>query len=228
MASKISELTDDSGFIESNLYDYLLSVSLREPQVLTQLREETAQLPDGEMQIAPDQGQFMALLIKLMGVKRILEIGTFTGYSSLWMALALPSDGLILTCDISKEDTAIAQRYWQAAGMENKVDLHLAPALDTLNDLLNTGAAGTFDFVFIDADKVNYHHYYEKSLQLLRPGGLMAIDNVLWSGEVADPTADDPDTNALKALNLDLCQDDRIELSMLGIADGLTLALKKS
>lgn len=228
MASKISELTDDSGFIESNLYYYLLSVSLREPQVLTQLREETAQLPDGEMQIAPDQGQFMALLIKLMGVKRILEIGTFTGYSSLWMALALPADGQILTCDISEEDTAIAQRYWQAAGIANKVDLHLAPALDTLNDLLSTGAAGTFDFVFIDADKVNYHHYYEKSLTLLRPGGLMAIDNVLWSGEVADLTADDPETNALRALNLALCQDERIDLSMLGIADGLTLALKKS
>lgn len=228
MASKISELTDDSGFIESNLYDYLLSVSLREPQVLTQLREETAQLPDGEMQIAPDQGQFMALLIKLMGVKRILEIGTFTGYSSLWMALALPADGQILTCDISEEDTAIAQRYWQAAGIANKVDLHLAPALETLNDLLSTGAAGTFDFAFIDADKVNYHHYYEKSLALLRPGGLMAIDNVLWSGEVADLTADDPETNALRALNLALCQDERIDLSMLGIADGLTLALKKS
>ena len=170
----------------------------------------------------------MALLLRLMGAKKVLEIGTFMGYSALCMALALPPDGTVTACDVSEDYTAIARRYWQAAGVADKITLRLAPALDTLDALLATGQAGTFDFAFIDADKVNYRHYYEKSLALLRPGGLIAIDNVLWGGDVADPDiTDDPDTIALRNLNQTLHQDDRIDLSMLVIADGLTLALKR-
>ena len=220
-------MSNKTGKLHSHLYEYLLSVSLREPEILTQLRQETAQHPHGNMQIAPDQGQFMALLVKLMGAKKILEIGTFTGYSALWMALALPADGTLIACDVSEEYTAIAWRYWQAAGVATKIDLHIAPALDTLDKLLTTGQAGTFDFAFIDADKTNYHHYYEKCLDLLRPGGLMAIDNVIWGGAVADPDRTDSSTLALRSLNQALHQDQRIELSMLPIADGLTLALKR-
>ena len=170
----------------------------------------------------------MALLLQLMGAKKVLEIGTFMGYSALCMALALPPDGTVTACDVSEDYAAIARRYWQAAGVADKITLRLAPALDTLDALLATGQAGTFDFAFIDADKVNYRHYYEKSLALLRPGGLIAIDNVLWGGDVADPDiTDDPDTIALRNLNQTLHQDDRIDLSMLVIADGLTLALKR-
>ncbi|MBE7385574.1 MAG: class I SAM-dependent methyltransferase [Leptolyngbya sp. SIO1E4] len=220
-------MSTKTGKLHSHLYEYLLSVSLREPEILTQLRQETAQHPHGNMQIAPDQGQFMALLVKLMGAKKILEIGTFTGYSALWMALALPDDGTLIACDVNEDYTAIAQRYWQAAGVNAKIDLHIAPALDTLDRLLTTGQAGTFDFAFIDADKTNYPPYYEKSLDLLRPGGLMAIDNVIWGGAVADPNKTDPDTLALRSLNQALHQDQRIELSLLPIADGLTLALKR-
>ncbi|MEO0826222.1 MAG: class I SAM-dependent methyltransferase [Cyanobacteria bacterium J06635_15] len=228
MTNKSLDISDDSGQLQAHLYDYLLSVSLREPKILTQLRQETAQHPDGDMQIAPDQGQFMALLVKLMGAQKVLEIGTFTGYSTLWMALALSPDGSITACDVDEDYTAIARRYWQSAGVEAKIDLRLAPAVDTLDALLAEGQAGTFDFAFIDADKTNYSHYYEKSLQLLRSGGLMAIDNVLWSGAVADLAITDPDTLALRELNQTLHQDQRIELSMLPIADGLTLALKRS
>ena len=228
LSAKFSELTASSGRLQSSLYDYLLTTSLREPAILSRLRQETAQHPHGRMQIAPDQGQFMALLLRLMGAKKVLEIGTFTGYSSLWMALALPPDGTITACDVSEDYTAIARRYWQAAGVADKITLHLAPAIDTLNTLLANGQADTFDFAFIDADKVNYRHYYEKSLALLRPGGLIAIDNVLWGGDVADPDiTDDPDTIALRNLNQTLHQDERIDLSMLAIADGLTLALKR-
>ncbi|MGD1904980.1 MAG: class I SAM-dependent methyltransferase [Leptolyngbyaceae cyanobacterium] len=219
--------TSKMGHFSAHLYDYLLSVSLREPKPLTQLRQATAQLPVDNMQIAPDQGQFMALLIKLMGAKKVLEIGTFTGYSALWMALALPPDGTLITCDIETRCQEFAPRYWQAAGVANKIDLRIAPALDTLDKLLTTGAANTFDFAFIDADKINYRHYYEKCLTLLRPGGLMAIDNVLWGGAVANPRETDPDTVALRELNQTLHQDQRIELSMLAIADGLTLAFKR-
>ena len=228
MVNKTLDISDADGKLQSHLYDYLLSVSLREPTVLTQLRQETDQHPDGDMQIAPDQGQFMALLLRLMDAKKVLEIGTLTGYSALCMALALPLDGTITACDMSEDYTAIARRHWQAAGVADKITLHLAPALDTLETLLTNGQAGTFDFAFIDADKVNYSHYYEQSLELLRPGGLIAIDNVLWGGDVADPDiTDDPDTIALRNLNQTLHQDDRIGLSMLPIADGLTLALKR-
>ncbi|MEM7062508.1 MAG: class I SAM-dependent methyltransferase [Cyanobacteria bacterium P01_B01_bin.77] len=216
-----------TGELHSHLYDYLLSVSLREPKHLAQLRQETAQHPFGDMQIAPDQGQFMALLIRLMGAKNVLEIGTFKGYSALWMALALPADGILITCDIREECRALAIPHWQAAGVADKIDLRIAPALDTLNCLLETGQSGAFDFAFIDADKTSYSQYYEKCLELMRPGGLIAIDNVLWGGDVADPEKIDPDTVALRALNQTLHQDPRIELSMLPIADGLTLVLKR-
>ena len=214
--------------LSSHLYDYLISISLREPEPLAQLRQATAQLPSSGMQIAPDQGQFMALLIQLMGAKKVLEIGTFTGYSALCMALALPDDGTLITCDIEEKCREFGPPYWQAAGVADRIDLRIAPALDTLNTLLANGQAGTFDFAFIDADKVNYRHYYEKSLELLRPGGLIAIDNVLWGGDVADPDiTDDPDTIALRNLNQTLHQDERIDLSLLAIADGLALALKR-
>lgn len=212
--------------LDDQLYNYFLSVSLREVDILRQLREETARLPNAIMQIAPEQGQFMALLIKLLGAKKTLEVGVFTGYSSLCVALALPTDGKIVACDVSEEYTTMARRYWQAAGVADKIDLHIAPALDTLDQLLAEGQAETFDFAFIDADKGNYDGYYERSLQLVRTGGLIAIDNVLWSGRVADSQTKENSTKKLRALNEKLHKDQRITLSMLPIADGLTLAFK--
>lgn len=212
--------------LEQNLYDYLLSVSLREPTILTQLRQETSQLPMSRMQISPEQGQFMALLVKLIGAKKTLEVGVFTGYSSLVVALALPADGKIVACDVSEEYTSVARRYWQQAGVADKIDLHIAPALETLDNLLTTGEAGTFDFAFIDADKSNYNNYYERSLELIRPGGLIAIDNVLWSGKVAETEIQDNQTNKIRDLNRKLHEDSRITLSLVPIADGLTLAMK--
>ena len=212
--------------LEQNLYDYLLSVSLREPTILSKLRQETAQLPMSQMQISPEQGQFMALLVKLIGAKKTLEVGVFTGYSSLVVALALPEDGKIVACDVSEEFTSIARRYWQEAGVADKIDLHIAPALETLGNLLTAGEAGTFDFAFIDADKGNYDNYYEQCLKLIRPGGLIAIDNVLWSGRVADTEIQDNQTNKIRDLNRKLHEDSRITLSLVPIADGLTLAIK--
>ncbi|MBU7581878.1 MAG: class I SAM-dependent methyltransferase [Nostoc sp. TH1S01] len=212
--------------LEQNLYEYLLSVSVREPEILTQLRQETAQHPMGRMQIAPEQGQFMSLLVKLIGAQKTLEIGVFTGYSTLVVALALPKTGKVVACDISEEFTAIARRYWQQAGVAEKIDLHIAPAMETLDQLLADGEAETFDFAFIDADKSNYDGYYERSLQLIRPGGLIAIDNVLWSGRVADPQVQDNRTKKIRAFNQKLHQDSRITLSLIPIADGLTLARK--
>ncbi len=212
--------------LEQNLYDYLLSVSLRESTILTQLRQETAQMPRSIMQISPEQGQLMALLVKLIGAKKTLEIGVFTGYSSLVVALALPADGKIVACDVSEEYTSVARRYWQEAGVADKIDLHIAPALETLDKLLTAGEAGTFDFAFIDADKSNYDNYYEQCLELIRPGGLIAIDNVLWSGKVAETEIQDNQTNKIRALNRKLHEDSRITLSLVPIADGLTLAMK--
>ncbi|BAZ26997.1 O-methyltransferase family protein [Kalymmatonema gypsitolerans NIES-4073] len=213
--------------LEKSLYEYLQSVSLREPEILAQLRQETAQHPSSRMQITPEQGQFMALLVELMGAKKTLDIGVFTGYSSLVVALALPPDGKVVACDVSEEYTAIARRYWQQAGVAHKIELHIAPALDTLDRLIAAGEAGTFDFAFIDADKNNYGNYYERSLQLLRPGGLIAIDNVLQSGRVANPQEQDKITNSIRAFNQKLHQDPRITMSLVPIADGLTLALKR-
>ncbi|MBW4505698.1 MAG: class I SAM-dependent methyltransferase [Scytonematopsis contorta HA4267-MV1] len=213
--------------IETNLHNYLLSVSLREPEILAQLREETAQQAMAIMQIAPEQGQFMALLIQLMGAKKTIELGVFTGYSSLAVALALPPDGKVIACDVSEEYTSIARRYWEKAGVADKIELHIAPALETLDKLLAAGEAGSFDFAFIDADKSAYYEYYERCLQMVRPGGLIAIDNVLWSGRVADPSEQDNRTKYMRAFNEKLHQDKRINLSLMPIADGLTLAVKR-
>jgi predicted O-methyltransferase YrrM len=213
--------------LDEQLYDYLLSVSLREPEILRQLREETARHPRSVMQILPEQGQFMALLAQLLGATKTLEIGVFTGYSSLCVALALPPTGKIVACDVSEEYTATARRYWEAAGVADKIDLRIAPALQTLDDLLAAGVAGTFDFAFIDADKDNYDAYFERSLQLVRTGGLIAIDNVLWGGQVANPQVQDNSTQAIRAFNEKLHRDERVTLSLVPIADGLTLALKR-
>jgi predicted O-methyltransferase YrrM len=220
MSNKTLDLSD-------RLYDYILSVSLRESDLLKQLRQETAQHPMGRMQIAPEQGQFMALLVQLLGARKTLEIGVFTGYSALAIALTLPADGQVVACDISDEYTAIARRYWEMAGVAHKIDLHIAPALETLDHLLADGQAHTFDFAFIDADKSNYDGYYERSLQLIRPGGLIAIDNVLWSGQVADSKIDDRRTQAIRALNQKLHDDPRVMISLVPIADGLMLAMKQ-
>jgi predicted O-methyltransferase YrrM len=220
MTNKIVQMSD-------TLYEYILSVSLREPPILRRLREETSGHPRATMQISPEQGQFMSVLIQVMGARRTLEVGVFTGYSALTVALALPLEGRIVACDVSEEWTAMARRYWQEAGVDHKIDLRLAPALETLDDLLARGQAGSFDFAFIDADKGNYDGYYERTLELLRPGGLMAIDNVLWSGRVADPDERDEDTVALRALNEKIHRDERVTPSLLPIADGLTLALKR-
>ena len=212
--------------LDDTLYKYVLSHSLREDATQTALREITAAHPYARMQISPEQGQFMALLILLVGVGRAIEIGVFTGYSALSVALALPDDGYLLACEINAEYTNIGQYYWQAAGVAHKIDLQLAPALVTLDSRLAAGEAGSYDFAFIDADKTGYDAYYERCLQLLRPGGLIVIDNVLWNGRVARP-AEDNDTAALQALNLKLHRDERIDLTLLPIADGLTLARKR-
>lgn len=212
--------------VSDALYHYILSVSLRESKELKALREETANDPMAMMQISPEQGQFMALLLKLINAKNILEIGTFTGYSSLAMAQASSDDAKIIACDISEEWTSVARRYWQLAGVADKIELRLAPALDTLNALLEQGRNNSFDFAFIDADKVNYQAYYEKCLALIRPGGLIAIDNVLWGGSVIDSTKADEDTVAIRLFNDGLRSDKRVDISMVPIADGLTLAIK--
>ena len=213
--------------MDAALQAYLQSVSLREPPLFTRLREETAELPNARMQIAPEQGQFMALLVELTGARRCLEIGVFTGYSALWVASALPPDGQLVACDVSAEWTAVGQRYWKEAGVRDRIDLQLAPALETLEELLAGGAEGSFDLAFIDADKANYDAYYERCLTLLRAGGLLLVDNVLWSGRVVDASAMDDDTAAIRALNAKIHADARVSISMLPVADGLTLALKR-
>ena len=212
--------------LDESLYEYLLAVSLREPDVLRQLRAETALDSMSRMQTAPEQGQFMALLVQLMGARKCLEVGVYTGYSALCIALALPPDGSLVACDVSEEWTAVARRYWDAAGVADRIDLQLAPALQTLDGLLKSGQTGSFDFAFIDADKENYRNYYERSLQLLRSGGLVAIDNTLWSGDVADPEKQDAETTAIRELNAFVHQDSRVNMSLLPVADGLTLAMK--
>ena len=210
------------------LYDYFLANSLREPEVLGRLRAETAGLPEANMQIAPEQGQFMGFLVELMGATRAIEIGTFTGYSALCVALAMPAEGHILACDISAEWTAIARLYWAEAGVSDKIELRLAPALQTLDALLAEGKEGGFDFAFIDADKTGYDAYYERILRLLRPGGVVAVDNVLWDGRVADPREKGADTQAIRAFNAKLHADGRVALSMVPMGDGLTLARKRA
>ena len=220
MSSRTIVLTDA-------LYKYLLEVSLREPEVMRRLREATQKMPRAGMQISPEQGQFMALLVELMGAKRCLEIGTFTGYSALAVARALPADGILVACDISANYTARAKPYWQEAGVADRIDLRIGPAVETLDTLLAQGQAGSFDFAFIDADKTNYKNYFQRVLDLLRRGGLACVDNVLWSGAVVDPARDDEDTEAIRAFNKALADDPRVSLSLVPIGDGLTLARKR-
>lgn len=210
--------------LDDKLYRYMLDNSLRENDIQRQLRRETMQLEEASMQIAPEQGQFMGLLVELTGARRIIEVGTFTGYSALSMALSMPKDGRLVCCDISDEWTAIARRYWRLAGIDDRIELRLAPALDTLAGLLDEFGSGSFDLMFIDADKTNYPNYYELALNLVRRGGLIIFDNTLWGGAVADPDAQDQDTVAIRELNRQLHHDPGITLSLLPLGDGLTLA----
>jgi len=209
------------------VYAYYQKMAFRDNPILQKLREQTHTMSMGQMQISPEQGQFMALLIELMGAKKTLDIGVFTGYSALCVALALPDDGKVIGCDKNVEWTKIAKRFWEMAGVAHKIDLHLAPALDTLQALIDDKQAGTFDFAFIDADKANYLNYYEKALVLIRTGGLIVIDNVLWSGDVADLQITDSNTCMIRKVNETLLADNRITISMLPIGDGLTLAKKR-
>lgn len=213
--------------LDDRLYDYLLEVSLRESPLLQRLRAETAGLAMARMQISPEQGQFMHWLLRLMSARRGIEVGVFTGYSSLCAALAMPADGYLLACDISEEWTAIARRYWAEAGMAERIDLRLAPAIETLDRALEEGQAGSFDFAFIDADKEYYEAYYERCLRLIKPGGVIMVDNVLWGGRVADPHDSEVDTLAIREFNEKLIGDQRIDLSLVPIGDGLSLCRKR-
>ena len=209
------------------LYDYMLQVSLREDEVMRRLREETQKRDDGRMQIAPEQGQFLALLAELIGARRCIEVGTFTGYSALAVARALPEDGELICCDVDEDYTAVGRRYWEEAGVAGKIDLRIAPASETLDALIAEGRTGVFDYMFIDADKDGYDGYFEQGLKLLRPGGLFAFDNVFWRGAVADPAKKNDNTRALRALNEKLGKDERISMAMVPIGDGVTLARKR-
>ncbi len=213
--------------VTDRIHAYLLRETGREPEVLARLRAETMQHPRKNMQIAPEQGQFMGLLVELVGARRCLEIGVFTGYSSLAVALALPPDGKLVACDVSDEYTRVARRYWQEAGVAQKIELRLRPAVQTLDELLSRGEASSYDFAFIDADKPAYDAYYERCLELLRPGGLIAVDNALWGGDVADPSKTDEETAALRALNAKVAKDRRVTMSLVPIGDGLLLARKR-
>ena len=220
MTSRTLSVTDD-------IHRYLVEHSVREHPLLARLRNVTAAMPNAQMQIGPEQGQFMALLARLIGARRCIEVGVFTGYSSLAVALALPDDGRIVACDVSEEWTAIARNFWREAGVEQKIQLRLQPAAQTLEELLAAGGANSYDFAFIDADKPAYGTYYELLMKLLRPGGLITVDNTLWSGDVANPAKNDPNTVAMREFNDRLHRDDRVDLSLLPLGDGLTLARKK-
>ena len=210
------------------VYQYLQDHSLRESDVLRRLREETATLKEARMQLSPEQGQLLTFLAELIGARKAIEVGTFTGYSALCVASALPNDGCLIACDVSETWTAIGQRYWEEAGVDRKIDLRIAPALETLDELLAAGEAGSYDFALIDADKENYEAYYERILSLLRSGGLLLVDNVLWSGKVADPDHTEESTLAIRAFNRKVHEDDRVSLSMLPIGDGMTLVRKRA
>ena len=212
--------------LDDALYRYLIDVSVREMPIQRRLREETARLEMAQMQIAPEQGQFMTFLVALMGARKTLEVGVFTGYSALCVAEALPDDGCVIACDVSEEWTALARKYWKEAGLDGKIDLRLAPASKTLDSLIENGEKGEFDFAFIDADKENYARYYEQCLLLIRTGGLIAVDNTLWSGNVIDSSDQSADTQSIRAFNEALRKDPRIRLSPVPIGDGMTLALK--
>ena len=220
-------MTNKSIGLDDRLYSYLLSATLREADVLADLRAETMAHRQSRMQIAPEQGQFMALLVQLMGAKKTLEVGVFTGYSALAVAMALPEDGRMVACDVSEDFTDVGRRYWQRANVAHKIDLRIAPALETLDSLISAGEQETFDFAFIDADKSNYDNYYERSLQLIRPGGLIAIDNTLWYGRVADPDVQDNRTKRIRALNEKVRDDQRVTMSLVPMGDGLLLATKR-
>lgn len=220
MSNRTLQLSDE-------LYAYALRVGVREPELLRQLREETAQLPMARMQISAEQGALMAMLVRLMDARRCLEVGTFTGYSSLSVALALPADGRVVCCDVSVEWTDVARRYWTTAGVAERIELRIGPALDTLESLLADGGADSFDFAFIDADKASYDGYYERALRLVRPGGAIAIDNVLWSGRVIDDADQSADTKAIRALNARIASDERVDEVLVPIGDGLTLVRRR-
>ena len=213
--------------ISDELEAYVLQVGTREPDVLVRLREETASIPQHGMQIAPEEGAFLAMLVELTGARRCIEVGTFTGYSSTAVALALPEDGRVVCCDVSEEWTSMARRYWQEAGVAHKVDLRIAPAAETLDGLLEQGDEDSYDFAFVDADKAGYDGYYERLLRLVRPGGLIAFDNTLWGGAVLEDDAEDKDTRALQALNTKLAGDERVSICLLPLADGVTLARRR-
>ena len=212
--------------LDKKLREYLLNVSVKESEILRELREETAQMEYSAMQISPEQGAFMSFLVKLIQAKRTLEIGVFTGYSALVVAMALPEDGIVTACDVSEEWANVGMKYWKKAQVEDKIDLRIAPALKTLDQLLSEGKQGTYDFAFIDADKIEYQGYFDKSLELLRIGGLIAIDNVLWGGSVIDDSIQDSSTKAIREFNENLSSDSRVSISMVPIGDGLTLACK--
>lgn len=212
--------------LPDSIYQYLCSVSLREPAVLAELREVTRTLPRASMQLSPEEGQFIGLLIRMIGARKCLEVGVFTGYSSTCIASAMPPEGRLIACDVNDEWTAIARRFWDKAGVADRIDLRLGPGIDILDALLAGGHAGTFDFAFIDADKGNYLNYYERALKLVRSGGLVAIDNTLWYGKPADPGNHDPDTEAIREVNRRVHADMRVTMSLVPIGDGLTLALK--
>lgn len=220
-------MTRSPSFDLQTIHPYLLDVSLRDEPLLKALREETARDPMARMQIAPEQGQFLALLVKLMNARKIIEVGTFTGYSSLCMARALNADGYMLCCDLDPHWTDIARRYWQKAKVDQLIDLRLAPAVETLQASLQEGNGNSFDLAFIDADKSNYQRYYELCLQLIKPNGVIVFDNTLWDGKVADPSVNDEDTCALRALNKSLLSDERVDISLIPMADGITLARKR-
>jgi caffeoyl-CoA O-methyltransferase len=220
-------MSRDTLSLTPELADYVRRVSLREPELLGRLREETASLPDARMQLAPEQGQLLSLLVRAIGARRALEIGVFTGYSSLAVALALPEDGRLVACDVSEAFTAVARRHWAEAGVAHKIDLRIAPAIETLDALLAEGRAGTFDFTFIDADKVRYLDYYERALALVRAGGLIAADNVLRGGKVIDQSVTEEDTAAIRDFNERLHGDTRVWISLVPIGDGMTIALKR-
>lgn len=213
--------------VSDDLHAYILRHGVREPAIFRRLREETSAIPESGMQIAPDQGAFLAMLVGIIQPKRSLELGTFTGYSSLAIATAMPADGVLVCCDLSDEWTSVARRYWAEAGVTERIDLRLGPALETLDALLAGGGAGTFDFAFIDASKREYPDYHERIVQLLRQGGLAVYDNVLWGGAVVDRTQADPDTAGIRRLNERIERDGRVEVSMIAVGDGLTLARKR-
>jgi predicted O-methyltransferase YrrM len=220
-------MSSESINLSGPLLGYLRSFGLREDADLAALREETAKHPWAVMQISPEQGQLMAMLVRLLGARKTLEVGVFTGYSAMVVAKALGPQGKVVALDVSEEFTAIARRHWGKAGVADRIDLRLRPATDSLKALVAAGESNTFDFAFIDADKANYDEYYEHGLKLVRRGGLIAVDNVLWGGKVIDSTDESADTAAIRALNRKIHDDSRVEASMVPIGDGLTLALKR-